>query len=374
MASRFSSRLSILAHAGVTRLTAPRRRQPAAPKRILISHHLLLGDTIMLTPLLAKLREQFPTAEVVMATPRSSAVLYQRKPYGVEAIPFDPRDRHTLRDLVRRGPFDLALVPGDNRYSWQALAAGARWIVAFSGDRPGYKSWPVDELKYYQDIPCAWGDMVADLVAGPAPQPFDRVRWPSPDHRPFSLPPGPYCVLHVGASSMLKLWEAPKWLAIATHLTTLGYHVVWSGGRGEQKYVSAIDPSGNHPSFAGKLDLPQLWHLLENAALLICPDTGVAHLGRVTDTPTIALFGPGSASLYGKGEFWKDSCYQAITIENFPCRNQRSLFKREIEWVRRCARTPQECAQPACMHAIDTLEVEKAIISLLEKKQSRVCT
>ena len=37
-----------------------RRRAPAGPRRILVLHHLLLGDTLMLTALLAKLREQYP--------------------------------------------------------------------------------------------------------------------------------------------------------------------------------------------------------------------------------------------------------------------------------------------------------------------------
>ncbi len=46
-----------------------------------------------------------------------------------------PRDPGTLMELLQQSGFDLALVPGDNRYSWLALALGAKWIVAFSGDR-----------------------------------------------------------------------------------------------------------------------------------------------------------------------------------------------------------------------------------------------
>ena len=37
-----------------------RRVEPIEPRRILIAHHLLLGDTLMLTPLLAKLRASHP--------------------------------------------------------------------------------------------------------------------------------------------------------------------------------------------------------------------------------------------------------------------------------------------------------------------------
>ena len=29
------------------------------------------------------------------------------------------------------------------------------------------------------------------------------------------------------------------------------------------------------------------------------------------------------------------------------------LFRRELDWVRRCSRTPAECARPICMEALD---------------------
>ena len=124
-----------------------RRTMPAAPARILIAHHLLLGDTIMLTPLLAKCRARWPAADIVMTCPLAYAGLYSGRPYGVRAIPYDPREVATLAPLRAAAPYDLALVPADNRSSWLARSLGAKWIVAFDGDRPAYKSWPVDVLR-----------------------------------------------------------------------------------------------------------------------------------------------------------------------------------------------------------------------------------
>mgnify|MGYP006316015239 FL=1 len=51
--SRFWPRLLIFAYA-LPRLILPRRR-PGSIRRILVAHHLLLGDTIMLAGLLKKL-------------------------------------------------------------------------------------------------------------------------------------------------------------------------------------------------------------------------------------------------------------------------------------------------------------------------------
>jgi ADP-heptose:LPS heptosyltransferase len=366
MASRLTSRTSVIARA-LGNMLFPQKLSARPPQRILVAHHLLLGDTLMLTPLLAKLREHHPQAEIVMLAPKASVPLYHKRPYGVTVMPHDPRDPATLHALYEKTGFDLAIVPGDNRYSWLAKALGARHIIAFSGDRPAYKSWPVDELVPYPGTPVAWGDMVATLIPGPAPTPYHPDIWPDPDFSPFNLPSKPYCVLHIGASTPLKQWGEKKWLALADFLEALGYQAVWSGGRGEEKLVAALDPAGRRPSYAAQLDLTQLWHLLKNARLLVCPDTGVAHLGRLTNTPTVTLFGPGSASIYGAGEFWRNSPYATVTVDPFPCRDQHLLFKREIPWVQRCGRSLRECATPRCMQAISLEMVTGAAQRLLNE-------
>lgn len=373
MASRLAGRVSVIARA-LGNMLLPQRQRIEPPRRILIAHHLLLGDTLMLTPMLAKLRERHPEAEIVMLAPRGSAPLYQKRPYGITALPHDPRDPSTLHALYEESGFDLALVPGDNRYSWLAKALGARRIVAFAGDRPGWKSWPVDELIPYPDTPAAWGDMNGLLLDGPPPSPYIPDNWPDPDFSPFNLPEKPYCVLHVGASTPLKQWEEAKWLALADFLEARGLGIVWSGGRGEEKLVASLDPAGQRRSYAGQLDLAQLWHLLKNARLLVCPDTGVAHLGRLSGTPTVVLFGPGSASIYGAGEFWRNSPYAAVTMDPFPCRDQHRLFKREIPWVQRCGRSIGECAAPRCMQAISLEMVKDAVLRLLNDGHSKRAT
>src|SRR6476659_1579035 len=197
--SRFAGRATTVARALLLRRRA--RAFPDDPRRILVAHHLLLGDTLMLTPLLKKLRTLHPAADIAMTVPVPIAPLYATRPYGVRALPFDPRDSASA--LYDEAPFDIALVPGDNRYAWLAAAMRARFIVAFAGDRPPAKSWPVDALIPYPRQPAAWGDLVAQLIDGPPPEPYRRDEWQAPPHTDFELPPQPYAVLHVGASTPL---------------------------------------------------------------------------------------------------------------------------------------------------------------------------
>lgn len=362
--NRLPGRARVVARALAHRVARPSRGKPrGAPRRVLVAHHLLLGDTLMLTALLAKLRERYPEAEVVMALPQAYESLYAGAPYGVRAVGWNVRSPQTSK-VWREREFDLALVPGDNRFSWLAMALGSRWIVAFGGDRPAAKSWAIDELRPYPGVPMAWADIVTTLLDGPPPLRYARSVWPDPPADPFDLPAPGYAVLHVGASTPLKQWDPARWRALATWLGERGIEPVWSAGRGEEATVRACISGASQRSYAGALKLTQLWRLLANASLLVAPDTGVAHLGRVVDVPTVALFGPGSASVSGAGDFWREARYRAVTVDPFPCRDQRLLFKRELDWVRRCGRSLAECSHPRCMDAIEVGAVTAAIADL----------
>ena len=83
------------------------------------------------------------------------------------------------------------------------------------------------------------------------------------------------------------------------------------------------------------------------------------------NVPTVTLFGPGSALLCGAGDFWRASPYRAVTIPDFPCRDQRELFKREIAWVQHCRAARTSVAAPRCMQAIEVAPVTAAIEELL---------
>ena len=355
MGERTRTRALVVSRALAARL-AP-RTQSGGVRRVLVAHNLLLGDTLMLTPLLAKLRALHPHADIALLAAPAFVPLYQQRPYGVRALPFTPSRSATTRALLEEAPFDLAIVPGDNRYSWLAAAMRARHIVVHTGTRPLTQEWFVDERRPYSGVPAAWGDMVAELVDGTPAAAYARADWKSPEAAPFERPAGRYAVLHVGASTPLKHWLPERWMAVAGALEARGLRIAWSAGPGEEPFVHACDPQGRYPSYAGRLDLAQMWHLLAGAALLVVPDTGIAHLGRATWTPTVALFGPGSAGLAGKGRFWRDTPWQALTVDPFPCRDQKLLFGREVEWVRRCARTLSECPEPRCMHAIPLADV-----------------
>jgi hypothetical protein len=88
------------------------------------------------------------------------------------------------------------------------------------------------------------------------------------------------------------------------------------------------------------------------ARLLVCPDTGIAHLGRIVGVPTVTLFGPGSAVICGPGEFFATCPGVRSRRSPFPCRDQTIQFFREVPWARDASASSREgpgAAAPRCM-------------------------
>ncbi|WP_277185538.1 glycosyltransferase family 9 protein [Caballeronia sp. BR00000012568055] len=373
--SRLSGRLRVIARAIPKLALKAWRRKPTDVSSVLIAHHLLLGDTLLLTPLIARLRERYPNARIALTCPKAIVPLYAGRPYGVEALPFDPRDLASVNGVLKSGPYDIGIVAGDNRFAWLAMATRCRWIIGHADDTPAWKNWPVDEAHPYPPTPAAWADIAATLIDPTPPRAYCPDDWPAPQRAPFSdadanILSQAYVVLHPGASTAVKKWPQERWRALAEHVERLGYTPVWSGGPGEVELVREIDPKGRYANFAGRVGLGELWHLFANARALVCPDTGVAHLGRMVNVPTLTLFGPGNAMIHGAGAFWRDAPFMPITITNMPCRDEPNIFRRHVEWVRRCDRNETTCVawrgdHAACMGLISLDAVSRALEKLL---------
>lgn len=344
-----------------------RKPQPAQVQRVLILHQFLLGDALMATSLLAKARQRYPQADIVMACPPGQAALYAGQPYGVRALGWHIRNFASVCQLFAMPRFDLVLLMGENRLSYLARAIGARWIVGFAAEQPAHKNWLLDEAIPYATEPECWSETAARLIDGPEPALFELNAWPV---LTTALPAAPYVVLHVGASSPTKFWAASNWHQLAELIRERGWNIVWSCGPKEEYLLSSLPMPGKDVVMDGCLSLPQLRSLLAGALICISPDTGVAHLAKTAATPLVMLFGPGDATVFGAGHFFSRSPCLAIGAPHFPCRNQHGVHFRPVQWVERCSRKfgeqPNECNRAKCMEAITVEMVWHGVLDVLQ--------
>jgi ADP-heptose:LPS heptosyltransferase len=84
-----------------------------------------------------------------------------------------------------------------------------------------------------------------------------------------------------------------RFAAVAAALRADGHRVVVTGGPSERDLAAAV---GAEPVAT---DLTELAALVADAALVVCGDTGVAHLATAYGTPSVLLFGPTPPAEWG---------------------------------------------------------------------------
>jgi ADP-heptose:LPS heptosyltransferase len=119
----------------------------------------------------------------------------------------------------------------------------------------------------------------------------ERLRLvPTPDVSPLVLP-GPYVVVHPGASAPSRRWPAPLAAAAVRALTEDGLRVIVTGSTAEQSLTAEVAGTDGL-DLGGSLELPQLASVLAGASVVIAGNTGPAHLAAAVGTPVVSLFSP----------------------------------------------------------------------------------
>src|SRR5208337_3381379 len=95
------------------------------PRRILVRGTNWLGDAVMTTPALLRLREAYPDAHVTLLSPQKLADLWRHHPAVHETISFAPGESvFAIGKKLRAGQFDVALVlPNSPRSALEVFLA-----------------------------------------------------------------------------------------------------------------------------------------------------------------------------------------------------------------------------------------------------------
>jgi hypothetical protein len=101
-----------LGRAALTALRPAARSRPQQPRSILVLHELLLGDTLMLAALFARLRALYPQSTILATVKPEILPLFSARPYGVAPLAYSERSPDAFKSLQEAKGIELALVPG----------------------------------------------------------------------------------------------------------------------------------------------------------------------------------------------------------------------------------------------------------------------
>lgn len=268
---------------------------------VLVLRALGLGDGLTAIPALRGLRRAFgPEVSLVLAAPAGIGAWLAARGVVDEVLVTPDLDdvvegwraaRGGRRpdvavDLHGRGPRSHRLLQAlnpDRLIAWRCPAAGHL-------DGPVHDDAEHEVLRWCRLVSSATGAGCgpADLV----------LPTPARGTLPAGLAPG-FVLVHPGAASGSRRWPADRFARLVEVLAAGGpgeaggRAIVVTGSAAERDLVDVVaGGTAGVRRLAGVLDLDGLAAVVAHAGLVVCGDTGVAHLATAHRVRSVLLFGP----------------------------------------------------------------------------------
>jgi len=311
--------------------------EQATSRTILVMMLGDIGDVLLATPALRRLREAYPQATITaMTKPTTIGALR----HSGLADGFLPVEKHLfdsprallrpsvawgllrfVRDLRRRR-FDtvvllhhLVTVWGTVKFALLILATGAPARAGLDNGRGRFLTHRTRDLGFDAAHESEYWLRVVDALTPSPSLPRQREGEGVRAVPTFVVPEvaraaagillreagldsdRPLLAVHPGsgAYSVARRWFPERFAAVADELAgRRGLGVVVVGSADERALGEEVVGHMRHPAvnLAGRTSLDELGDVLRRCALLVGNDSGVAHLASAVGTPVVAVFGP----------------------------------------------------------------------------------
>jgi heptosyltransferase-2 len=345
--------------------------------RILIRGTNWLGDAVMTTPALLRLREKFPGAHITLLTPEKLKDLWLNHPAIDETISIKVGELLlSVSRKLREHEFDLALVlPNSPRSAievWfgmipQRIGYARPWrnffltqTVAPRAEAIKMRKRSVGEIKRLiaenpesriQNPEIAksshqifeYLNLAAALDANPEPLPpelFVTLEEIQAAKEKFGLneTTQPIFGLNPGAEyGPAKRWPVERFIAAAKEIQQRT-NCAWIlfGGKNDLPITNRIESAIRNPqsaifNLAGQTSLRELMSLLKVCRVVLTNDTGPMHVAAAIGTPVVVPFGSTSPEL--TGPISSNELHHQILKSDTPC---SPCFLRECPIDFRC--------------------------------------
>ncbi len=319
-------------------------------KRILAIRLGAIGDVVLSSAPLLNLKLSFPDSEIFLLTRGHLAELADLMPGVDKTLPV-PR-KLSLRDLFRLGEV-LDEIDFDMIFDWHGnfrsyyLATHISACHKFRYRKRRLERYSAVRFNKLTPSPPHTIDLYNETVrqAGGkayARRPVLRIN-DKFDRRLHFENDRPLVAIAPGASYPPKQWPRDKYISLA-----IGFYeelncnlaLFLTSNDRECEAVRDKVPSGSLKIFVDN-PLYDLAHLLAECNLLVCNDSGLAHLGSAVGTPVMAIFGPTHptlgftprglfdtviqvdefcrpCSLHGQKACYRDKqyCFDKVTVED----------------------------------------------------------
>jgi heptosyltransferase-1 len=286
--------------------------------RILIVRLSALGDIVHALPVLNRLRQSFPAAQIDWLVEENYAAtlalatglhrrIIVRATANIESgdvVSFASTGGYfRAMSFLRSQRYDAALdLQGLLKSATWARASGAKRVIGFTRDD---LREPLAAAMYTEHVTADQNghvirknlSILRALKIDPGPPELSVAPHVTPEMIKTIQTAGGsngYIVINPGAAWPNKCWPADRFAALAKSLRDrTGLHSLVTWGPSERELADAVSHgSGGAATPAPATTIADLAALLRSAALVISGDTGPLHIGAAVGAPIVGLFGP----------------------------------------------------------------------------------
>jgi len=341
-----------------------------APERLCIVRLSAIGDTCHTVPVVRAIQDAWPETEITWIIGRVEHSLMA----GLEGVRFAILDKSAgwrgygqLRKQIENRRFPILLhMHASQRANLASLCVRARIRLGFDRNRardgqywfcnrhlPERSERHVMDglLEFAQELgiksgPPRWNIPVADSDREFAAAQLE-------DNKP-SLIISP-CTGQRFRN--FRNWRAERYATVADHAhERFGARVLLTGGNSEMErdYGEAISRHANCQidNLIGQTSLKQLLSLIERASVVLCPDSGPAHMATAVGTPVVGLYASSNRHRTGP---WAS---QHLVVDKYPeaVRDEFRCNVREVRWGKR-VRNPNVMDRVEVTDVIEKLDM-----------------
>jgi len=316
------------------------------PEEICVVRLSAIGDTCHALAVVRRIQDNWPHARITWIIGKTEAKLLADIP-DVEFIIFDKsRGYHAYKDVrssLNGKAFDIVLcMHASMRVNFLYRKIKAPIRLGF--DRKRAKDFQF--LFTNRRIAPAHGEHALEAMMsfaaaiGASPKP---IRWDIPidaAEREFAAgyrePQRPLVVISPCSSNRsrnFRNWSIENYETTIRHLNSQQCQVLLTGGPSdlEVEYGAALSAGGLAENLVGKTSLKQLAALINEADLVICPDSGPAHMATAFATPVLGLYATSNPNRTGP------YASRELTVNRYPDAAEKYLGKsvEQLRWGQR---------------------------------------
>ena len=281
--------------------------------KILIIHTAFIGDIVLSTPLIQKLKDLYPKSEIDYLTlPTNQSVLYNN-PNLNEIILYDKKGKDKgikgflkVLKILKQKKYDYAVIP--HRFIKSILLAKLAKIPDIVGFDVATGSFFLDKKVHY-DMKKHEVERLLNLVEYegekipvriyPAKENFVKIEKMLKNSGYTGKKQQKLILVAPGSQRPEKMWPIEKYREIIERLKkNKNYFIGITGSKSEKELPLNFEKDKNVIDFRGEISLVEFGALISKADVVVGNDSSPIHIASGFEKPfVIGIFGPGKRSL-----------------------------------------------------------------------------